>query len=710
MKTPETLVNEVELLKKGDQNAFTKVYEESYKYLHTCVIHILKDEDVALDMLQDTYVEIYKNIQQLKASEDFLSWAATIANRKCFAYIKKDKEVLVNQTSDDEGNERDFFEEISDDESFIPENIFDNKEKVKIIRDIIDGLTKEQRACVIGFYYNEQKQDEIAQLLGIPTNTVKSHLNRAKAKIKDAVGEVEKKQGIKLYSFAPFMLLLFADEVKTYAASASIPAFTGVAASAAKVGTVAKASVTALKTKVIVAAVASFAIIGTIVGVTLANRNADVKEPESVVVSAVVSELVEEPVEVVPEEPVAAEPEVVEEEPIEEAAFKFTKICNIQEAGYDAAKSAYGGVLIVKKDGLYGAVDYEMNEILPCRYADYKAPNNKGYFVMTDGATQHLFSKTGEEIYSTNGDVTATGDCFIVAAKYTEDFENVPVDVLQYYDYSGKLLLETSMGEEMPVRAAGFHDGVVLLRRYDYDPVSSNCKMEVGKLNGDGDVIWQTEYDGPSYSYYGNDGDDNGNGAAYGFYSSQALLSGLNNGYYVTYHKIIEWGVMNMYDENSEHVATFDICGMGQDGNYSEDNHFSDNNLKGYYYDGAYNYNRGTLMVIKSGDRCILFDALQKKALANYEYICLCEDDVMLVEDGENWGYINSRGEVLAMYDDASDFKNGHALIIKDGKACLIDTNLNVVEEIGEADGVSVYGEMYGVRKGDSTELYWGGK
>ena len=285
MKTPEKLAEKVKLLKSGDNDAFTYVYEESYKYLYTCVIHIVKDEDTAQDMLQDTYVEVYKNISQLKEAEDFLSWAATIANRKCYAYIKKDRDILVEEQTDDEGNEEDFFESVADDESFIPENIFDNKEKIKMIRDIIDSLTDEQRACVIGFYYNEQKQDEIAKLLNIPVNTVKSHLNRAKAKIKDAVGDIEKKQGVKLYSFSPFMLLLMSYEAKAFATKAAVPAMGAsitsaiAGSSAASAGKVAatkavKSAATALKAKIAIGTTAAVVGVATVVGIVNNKGNA----------------------------------------------------------------------------------------------------------------------------------------------------------------------------------------------------------------------------------------------------------------------------------------------------------------------------------------------------------------------------------------------------------------------------------------------------
>ncbi len=220
MKTSPELQKAVAEYQKGSVEAFNTLYEQSYKYLHTCVIHVVKNEDMAMDMLQETYLEISKSISQLKSTEDFLSWAAMIANRKCFAHLKKQKDILLDGSgsgdgySDVEDNVTDYFENIADNEEFIPETVLQDREKQRLIKEIIDGLNDMQRLCVIGFYYNEQKQEEIAEELGIPVNTVKSHLNRAKAKIKEAVVELDVKKGTRLYSFAPFMALLFKEEVQ----------------------------------------------------------------------------------------------------------------------------------------------------------------------------------------------------------------------------------------------------------------------------------------------------------------------------------------------------------------------------------------------------------------------------------------------------------------------------------------------------------------
>ena len=127
MKTDRELVNIINKVREGNKDYFSKLYEESYKYLHTCVIHIVKNEDVAQDMLQETYIEIYRNLAQLKDAEGFLGWASTIVNRKCFAYLKKKKDVLADELLDDEGNISDYFESIADDEAFIPEYILDDQ-------------------------------------------------------------------------------------------------------------------------------------------------------------------------------------------------------------------------------------------------------------------------------------------------------------------------------------------------------------------------------------------------------------------------------------------------------------------------------------------------------------------------------------------------------------------------------------------------------
>lgn len=164
--------------------------------------------DITNEIMQNTYLQIFLNISQLENEDRFLSWAGTIATRECFVYIKKNKKyVLLNEDDDT-------FENLSDSDDIIPEEVMQSREKQRLVREIIDTqLTEVQKICIYEFYYNQKKQSEIAELYEMPLNTVKTNLSRAKTRIEEGVLHLEKKDGIRLHSFAPFFVLLFTEDV-----------------------------------------------------------------------------------------------------------------------------------------------------------------------------------------------------------------------------------------------------------------------------------------------------------------------------------------------------------------------------------------------------------------------------------------------------------------------------------------------------------------
>ena len=258
--------------KEGKSEAFTTLYEESSKYVYTCIYKVMSGndnvQDIINDIMQDTYVEISKYITQLEDEEKFLSWAGTIATRKCYAYLKKNKKyVLLNE-------EDNTFENLSDSDSIIPEEVMQDREKQRLVREIIETqLTEMQKLCITAYYYNDKKQSEIAEELGIPENTVKTNLSRAKAKIKDGVLDLEKREGTKLYSVAPFLLLLFKEDVQaavvpkevTESIMSAVSNLAGAGAGAASKGIIGKIASASLKTKII-AGVVAVGVLGGVAG------------------------------------------------------------------------------------------------------------------------------------------------------------------------------------------------------------------------------------------------------------------------------------------------------------------------------------------------------------------------------------------------------------------------------------------------------------
>lgn len=194
------LFNAVAKMQNGEKASFNDVYEFSYKYLYKIVYDILKDAHNAEDLLQETYMKIYEKIDTLHDIRTFYVWAGRIATNNALRYIQKyRKEVLA--TADEEGSTDFIFENADDDkEVFIPESIIMDKEKRRIIGDILDNLSTEQKIAVQYFYFEEMSVNEIADNMGCSSGTIKSRLNYARNAIKEAVLRIEKTQGTKLYS------------------------------------------------------------------------------------------------------------------------------------------------------------------------------------------------------------------------------------------------------------------------------------------------------------------------------------------------------------------------------------------------------------------------------------------------------------------------------------------------------------------------------
>ncbi len=205
-KNNQELVKYVIKYKAGDKSAFDYVYKYSEKYVYSVISKIVKSNSDVADVMQETYIKIYNQLDNLKTPETFLVWAGRIASNNTIDYMRKNnKEVLATEESEDF-----LFENASEDtEEFIPENVYLSNEKQSEIRQILDKLSDEQKLTIQLFYFEEYSVSEIAELTGVSTGTVKSRLNYARNSIKDYVKEVEEKKNIKLYSLSGLPLLLF---------------------------------------------------------------------------------------------------------------------------------------------------------------------------------------------------------------------------------------------------------------------------------------------------------------------------------------------------------------------------------------------------------------------------------------------------------------------------------------------------------------------
>ena len=208
LQNPQNELSEfVKRAKDGDSDAFTILYEKTYNQAFYTVKSMIKDDDTVSDILQESYIKAFVHIGSFKGDDKFLPWIKQIAANTARDWIKKKKPILFTDLSD--GEDIAFEEQIEDErEENIPEKLIENKETIRLVREIIDSLPDDQRAVIGMYYYENMSVNDIADAMGVSQSAIKSRLKYGRDKIKAKVEELESK-GTKLYGLAPFTFWLF---------------------------------------------------------------------------------------------------------------------------------------------------------------------------------------------------------------------------------------------------------------------------------------------------------------------------------------------------------------------------------------------------------------------------------------------------------------------------------------------------------------------
>ena len=202
----EKLVSLVSAVQHGDEQAITELFNVFHNDLYYHIYKTVNDSDLAEDLLQETFIEIYQTINQLGEPAAFVTWSKQIAYHRCTGYFKKHREILADE--DEDGHS--IFDTIEETRAeFIPDEALDVEDLKQTIHNIIDELPEEQRSAILLRYFDEISVKEIAEIQGVSEGTVKSRLNYGRKSIKEAVESYEKKNGIKLHCVGVIPLLLW---------------------------------------------------------------------------------------------------------------------------------------------------------------------------------------------------------------------------------------------------------------------------------------------------------------------------------------------------------------------------------------------------------------------------------------------------------------------------------------------------------------------
>jgi RNA polymerase sigma-70 factor (ECF subfamily) len=161
-------------IQNGNCRLFERIVEEYQNALFSFLYKMVKNHDDARDLCQETFFKAYKYIRSYDGRAKFSTWLFKIGYNLTINFIKRKKKriELLKQV----------------DPSIEPEKKvreLEAKEIGKVIEQIMQEIQHNYRAALHLFYREEKSYSEIASIMKVPINTVKSHILRGKAAIRD---------------------------------------------------------------------------------------------------------------------------------------------------------------------------------------------------------------------------------------------------------------------------------------------------------------------------------------------------------------------------------------------------------------------------------------------------------------------------------------------------------------------------------------------
>lgn len=159
---------------KGDENAFEQLMNNCKEKLYRTAFAYVKNEEQALDIVQETVYKAYVSIGKLREPKYFNTWMTRILINNALTYIKKNNNIVYLE-------QKELINVVGTEE-------YDQNEKMYIWQ-AIDSLEAKHRDVIILKYFDDLTITEIAKTLDYPVGTVKTYLNKGLVKLRNFMGK-----------------------------------------------------------------------------------------------------------------------------------------------------------------------------------------------------------------------------------------------------------------------------------------------------------------------------------------------------------------------------------------------------------------------------------------------------------------------------------------------------------------------------------------
>ncbi len=161
----------------GEKDAaptFTEALRTNQGMVFSIAYHFLRDRGAAEEVAQDVFLQLYRNLAELESASHATFWLRRVTSNRCIDYVRKRR--LQPSVALDDVAEPSVKDE--------PGDPLLNRR----LRALLTSLPETPRMVMVLRYQEEMMPEEIAKTMNMPVRTVKSHLQRSLAMLRDKIG------------------------------------------------------------------------------------------------------------------------------------------------------------------------------------------------------------------------------------------------------------------------------------------------------------------------------------------------------------------------------------------------------------------------------------------------------------------------------------------------------------------------------------------
>ena len=173
--------NWLQLLRSGDHGAFAQFIDKYKETVFLCCRRLGLTEDEAEDVASETFLAAYKGLSRYKGRAELSTWLWGIAYRQAVSYLRKNRRQWQLKAEPDESRQ------VGSGKEQEPAAAIQGKETEKIVWEAVERLPRLWAMAIILYYREEKSIIDIAKIMQIRENTIKTYLFRARRRLKKAL-------------------------------------------------------------------------------------------------------------------------------------------------------------------------------------------------------------------------------------------------------------------------------------------------------------------------------------------------------------------------------------------------------------------------------------------------------------------------------------------------------------------------------------------